>query len=532
MASETKATPALKRSPQHANFTIGWICVLQKEYRAALAILDETYDNVALARGEGDRNNYVLGRVGEHYIVINLPPSGWHGRIRASTIAHDMRSSFPRMRFVLIVGIAGGAPSPKEDVRLGDVVLGTQVVPWNTGKWTQHGFQRTGMPRAPPRELLEAITFLDQRFWSSGELLLSESIEGIASKAPNGAAFLRPTKDRLYKPGFAHTESVCDCLKTESELREQLSSRDSRDGEPVRVFQGAIGSDDVVMKNAQTRDVVTRRENILCFEMEADGVMDIMPCLPVRGISDYADEHKNNEWHLYAALAAATCARELLLSLCPGVVARFSLSLTGDLVDRYMQGAVSSPNAFTGSETEKLRQARDTLIERRDFLRELIIPGIRQKQRTFRDDSPELRDEVQRLKDSQKILKKHLQDLNDILGDHDDLDSSLDPAVQEEYRNLKTQLQKDLEAIESFASIAGGTLKNTGDMLTCLARTCQNQGMKVAGVVLVAMSTFLGRTIDLWRSSKLPPETMWEWVRTQARMIHSPSDVTERIQLA
>jgi nucleoside phosphorylase len=183
------------------------------------------------------------------------------------------------MRFVLIVGIAGAAPSPKEDIRLGDVVLGTQVVPWNTGKWTQHGFQQTGMARAPPRELLEAITFLDQRFWSPDELLLSKAIEGIASKAPNRAAFLRPTKDCLYKPGFAHTELICDCLQAESELPEQLSSRGSRDGEPVRVFQGAIGSDDVVMKDAQTRDAVTKRENIFCFEMEADGVMDIISCL-------------------------------------------------------------------------------------------------------------------------------------------------------------------------------------------------------------------------------------------------------------
>ena len=171
MASETKPSPALKQCPSLVNFTIGWICVLQKEYRAALAILDETYDNIALAPGKGDRNHYVFGRVGEHYVVVNPPPSGWQGRIRASTIAYDMRGSFPRMRFALIVGIAGGAPSAKEDVRLGDVVLGTQVVPWNTGKWTQDGFQRTGMARAPPRELLEAITFFDQRLWSPGELL-------------------------------------------------------------------------------------------------------------------------------------------------------------------------------------------------------------------------------------------------------------------------------------------------------------------------------------------------------------------------
>jgi hypothetical protein len=66
MASKTTPPP-----------TIGWIGLHQKEFRAALAILDETYDNVALARGEGNRSHYVLGLAGEHYVVINLPPPGW-----------------------------------------------------------------------------------------------------------------------------------------------------------------------------------------------------------------------------------------------------------------------------------------------------------------------------------------------------------------------------------------------------------------------------------------------------------------------
>jgi len=39
-------------------------------------------------------------------------------------------------------------------------------------------------------------------------------------------------------------------------------------------------------------------------------------------------------------------------------------------------------------------------------------------------------------------LKKNLQDLNDILGSHDDLDLSLDPAVREEYGDLKKQVAK------------------------------------------------------------------------------------------
>ncbi|GKT57471.1 kinesin light chain [Colletotrichum tofieldiae] len=35
---------------------------------------------------------------------------------------------------------------------------------------------------------------------------------------------------------------------------------------------------------------------ILCFEMEAVGLMKTFPCIVVRGICDYADAHKNKRW--------------------------------------------------------------------------------------------------------------------------------------------------------------------------------------------------------------------------------------------
>lgn len=42
--------------------------------------------------------------------------------------------------------------------------------------------------------------------------------------------------------------------------------------------------------------------------MEAAG-LDNFPCLVIRGISDYADTHKNDDWH---ENAASTAAEELL----------------------------------------------------------------------------------------------------------------------------------------------------------------------------------------------------------------------------
>jgi nucleoside phosphorylase len=50
--------------------------------------------------------------------------------------------------------------------------------------------------------------------------------------------------------------------------------------------------------------------------MEAAGLMDDFPCLVIRGISDYADSHKNDHWQGYAATAAAY-AKELLSVIPP-----------------------------------------------------------------------------------------------------------------------------------------------------------------------------------------------------------------------
>jgi nucleoside phosphorylase len=35
---------------------------------------------------------------------------------------------------------------------------------------------------------------------------------------------------------------------------------------------------------------------MLCFEMEAAGLINRFLCLVIRGICDYSDTHKNKEW--------------------------------------------------------------------------------------------------------------------------------------------------------------------------------------------------------------------------------------------
>jgi nucleoside phosphorylase len=52
-----------------------------------------------------------------------------------------------------------------------------------------------------------------------------------------------------------------------------------------------------VVKSATERDKGSAElGGVLCFEMEATGLMNSFPCFVIHGICDYADSHKNEKW--------------------------------------------------------------------------------------------------------------------------------------------------------------------------------------------------------------------------------------------
>jgi hypothetical protein len=60
--------------------------------------------------------------------------------------------------------------------------------------------------------------------------------------------------------------------------------------------------------------------------MEAAGLMTEFSCIVIRGISDYADSHKNDNWQHYAAATAAACTKELLTYIDPEVASAVPVS--------------------------------------------------------------------------------------------------------------------------------------------------------------------------------------------------------------
>jgi nucleoside phosphorylase len=68
----------------------------------------------------------------------------------------------------------------------------------------------------------------------------------------------------------------------------------------------------LLIKNGRQRDKLREKHGILCFEMEAAGLINNFLCAVIRGICDYADSYKNKLWQPYAAATAAAYAKYLL----------------------------------------------------------------------------------------------------------------------------------------------------------------------------------------------------------------------------
>ncbi|KAH0547714.1 hypothetical protein FGG08_000204 [Glutinoglossum americanum] len=302
------------------DYTIGLICALQEEFDAAARMLDAEFDGPESGEVK-DNNSYVFGCIGKHYVVVGCAPEGRMGISPAAMVARDMARSFPHLRFALIVGIGGGAPTKENDIRLGDVVVGVPrenhggVIQYDFGKCSNGGFESRGHWNAPPEMLLAAITLIRR---NDNDPRRRGRVISHFRRMDDMPSYKRPEQDRLYRSDFMHQGgALCeDCGATALVGRNPRGPRGD-----IIVHYGLIASGNSVMKDAIKRDQYAKDMEVLCFEMEAGGLMNNLPCLVIRGICDYSDSHKNDQWHNYAALAAAAYARELLLQLKPAKVA-------------------------------------------------------------------------------------------------------------------------------------------------------------------------------------------------------------------
>jgi nucleoside phosphorylase len=344
----------------HGDYTVGWICALPTEMAAAVGMLDSRHD--PLPQHSHDDNNYTLGSIGAHNVVIAcLPVTGTNS---AAIVATRMLSTFTSVRFGLMVGIGGGAPSPKVDIRLGDVVVSKPgvrsggVIQYDFGKTIQDGkFVHTGSLNRPPDVLLNAVASLQARHMMEDPELpkyLSQSISNHPRLRKN-FIYQGAENDTLFAAEYNHEGDDTECTDCDISRSTPRPPRDETDPE---IHYGVIASGNQVMRDGSTREKVRKQQNILCFEMEAAGLMDNFPCLVIRGICDYADSHKNKRWQPYAAATAAAYAKELLYIIPPNRVAETGpitqeVKETSRVSDEGSQRQVLPPQSLNGKDQKE-----------------------------------------------------------------------------------------------------------------------------------------------------------------------------------
>ena len=320
MSSVTKPT----RSPySNDDYTVGWICALPIEMATAKGMMDEEHGDPQTPPQQADQNTYLLGCIGKFKVVVACLPKDEIGASSAAAVARDMLFTFPNIKVGLLVGIGAGIPDYESDdirdIRLGDVVIGSDkesggVVLYDFGKRLGDGsFKSMYALDRPPRPLRAALSQLEAEH-QMHENRIPQYINQMLEKYPymrrKGFAYPGQSADQLFQADYRHVPGR-SCAKCDLAERIDRRPENRSDIDPV-IHYGVIATGSSVVKHAPTREEIRQRHRAICLEMEAAGLMNNFPCVVIRGISDYADSHKNDQWQPYAAATAAACAKELL----------------------------------------------------------------------------------------------------------------------------------------------------------------------------------------------------------------------------
>ncbi|KAF5638088.1 MTA SAH nucleosidase [Fusarium sp. NRRL 52700] len=297
-----------QRPASREDFSVALLCALPLEFDAVCMIVDEFWDEDGdqFGKTSGDQNMYVTGRIDKHNVVIALLGKG---KVNSATAATSLRTSYPNITLAILVGVCGAVPSIRErDIRLGDVVISNTIVRYDFGHQTDQEFVRkkTYHGDSVPKEILNLLeslqTVLGKRRLMKGSAIVIEQLKETASRLGHHGRYERPEK-RIISAFETMSQSLA---LRDSELDQTMNIQ------APAIYFGPMASGDTVMVSSEHRDRIAAAEDIIAFEMEGAGIWQELPCIIVKGVSDFADSEKTKEWQNYAAGMAAAISKAIL----------------------------------------------------------------------------------------------------------------------------------------------------------------------------------------------------------------------------
>jgi nucleoside phosphorylase len=278
----------------HDDYAVAWIAVLPIEAEAALGMLDKQH-HCQFESVRGDDYIYIGGEINGHNVVVATLPVGQnYGIVSAAALVNQVKARFSNLWFALLVGVAAGLPNllPSDPIRLRDIRLGDVLV-------------------CVPNEASSGIVYYDlgrdteARFLPNGQQTETPAIVRLA------IGNIKLTKKKPYKEGNeftkylnafqqAHKDDKFLCSSQDTDRLWPSSvdttvppapiSREPRDeSERTRVWYGKIGSGNSMVRNPRRRNELRDRYDLVSLEMEAAGIINILPTGMVRGVCDYGN---------------------------------------------------------------------------------------------------------------------------------------------------------------------------------------------------------------------------------------------------
>ncbi|SCN97641.1 related to calcium-independent phospholipase A2 [Fusarium fujikuroi] len=338
-----------------ALYTIAWIAPLEIEAQAALHMLDNCHDG-RFPTSRGADYIFSAGDINGHNVIIATLPAGQeYGTGSAAALASQIKMFFTNLWFGLLVGVAAGLPNlrktPPIDIRLGDVLVGLSegdsagLLAYDLGKETSEGFQllKSGRVLANTETVIRsAIGNIKIRAPDDTDAFLP-FYESIKEKEHSKGTFADPgqEKDIFYDVGGDGVDSPVQRMQRPTERQ-------------TRVWYGSIGSGDKLTRNTLKRNEIRDRYGVIGLEMEAAGTMNRIPVGVIRGVCDYADQHKNKQWQPYAAAMAAAYAKAVIYELGRGKTVTSSDGTKQNIGDGILCDLPPTTDRFFGREAELL----------------------------------------------------------------------------------------------------------------------------------------------------------------------------------
>ncbi|KAJ4855010.1 NACHT domain-containing protein [Trichoderma breve] len=331
MAATSTTTRKALRPTSRDDFEIAIVCAKDLEYDAVCLLVDGFWneDGDSFGRAIGDPNTYTT--------------------VAAASTAASLRSSYPCIKLLLLIGTCDGVPNAMgKELLLGDVVISDTVVQYDLGRRYPNGFRerdtledRLGRPDKNVRNLV--AMFKTEMGLQRLEKKVSSYLRKIQDmetkeqrRKRRRATYQYPgsTNDILFRSTYYHKhyrspqcicddhneagDPVCDHLLPRLRLEYKKKLEDDGDEKAAQqpsIFVGRFGSGDTDFNSAIDRDHIAQKHNIIAFETEGAGVWDELSCIIIKGVSTYGDGHIMSDleaWENFAAATAASAARGLI----------------------------------------------------------------------------------------------------------------------------------------------------------------------------------------------------------------------------